>query len=152
MILRGCENPRNLRRSEGDKKLGKIVWVFSSYDKKRWKWDDVYQPMGFLTIDTPSFSPPTSPLYLRTPTVAHKLCTAMPWSSKSWDALGDHDHANVEAIIERVWINTGRSWWNELGDALGGRNRVSSEMQLEAIIVQTRTVIGEHRRCTWKPW
>jgi len=37
MILPGVEDPRNLRQSELDQKLGKIECVFSLYDKMRWK-------------------------------------------------------------------------------------------------------------------
>ena len=45
MILPGREDPRScvdLVQSEWDQKLGKIEREFSLYDKRRWKWDDVY--------------------------------------------------------------------------------------------------------------
>jgi len=47
----------------------------------------------------------------------------LTWRSKSsefGDALGGHDHANLEVVIERVWKCTWRPRWSEFGDALGG--------------------------------
>jgi len=39
-----------------------------------------------------------------------------------------------EAVIERVWRCTWRARLSELTDALGGRDRVSLDMHLEAEI------------------
>jgi len=50
----------------------------------------------------------------------------------------------LEAMIERVWRCTGKPWSSEFGDALGGRDRVNSEMHLEAMREQVW-------RCTWRP-
>jgi len=81
MILHGREDPRNcmdLRKSEWDQKFGKIECEFSLYDKRRWKWDDVYLLRGLPNIYSPSLCPPPLPLYLRTTAVAPWRCT---WSS-----------------------------------------------------------------------
>jgi len=37
---------------------------------------------------------------------------------------------HLEAMIVRAW----RPYWREIGDALGGRDRASLEMDLEAVI------------------
>jgi len=37
-----------------------------------------------------------------------------------------------EAMIERVWRCTSRPRWSDLRDALGGRDRASLDMHLEA--------------------
>ena len=44
---------------------------------------------------------------------------------------------NLEAVIERVWRCTCRMRLSELRDALGGRDRASFEMHLEAMIMRT---------------
>jgi len=44
---------------------------------------------------------------------------------------------HLEALIERVWRCTWRLRSSELRDALGGWDRASFEMHLEAIIVRT---------------
>ena len=41
---------------------------------------------------------------------------------------------HLEAVIERVWTCTWRLRWSELRDALGGRDRASLNMHLEAEI------------------
>jgi hypothetical protein len=41
----------------------------------------------------------------------------------------------LEAVIERVWRCTWRPRLSELRDAIGGRDRASWEMSLEAEIV-----------------
>ena len=81
MILAGHENPRNcvdLGQSEWDQKLGKIECQFALYDKRRWKWDDVYLLQGLPNIYSPSLCPPSLPLYLRPTAVAPWRYT---WSS-----------------------------------------------------------------------
>jgi len=47
-------------------------------------------------------------------------------------ALGGHDLANSQAVIERVWRYTWRPQSSEFGDALGGRDPLSLEMHWEA--------------------
>jgi len=82
--------------------------------------------------------------------------------------------------IEWTQRYTPRPWSSELGDALGGRDRVNSEMHLEAMIERVwwctwrprwshlRDELGGHdraslemhleaviewtERCTWRPW
>ena len=54
-------------------------------------------------------------------------------------ALGGCDRANLEALMERVWRYSWRPRSREFGDKLGGRDRVSLEMHLEAVIEQLRT-------------
>jgi len=75
---RNYVDPRNLGQSEWDQKLGKIECEFSLYDKRRWKWDDIYLLQGLPNIYSPSLCPPPLPLYLRTTAVAPWRCT---WSS-----------------------------------------------------------------------
>jgi len=60
-------------------------------------------------------------------------------------ALGGHDCANFQAVIERVWRYTWRLQSSECGDALGGHDRSSLEMHWEADMEWTQ-------RCTWRPW
>jgi len=91
-------------------------------------------------------------------------CTPGSWSSDLGDALGGHDHAKLQAVIERVWRYTQRPWSSQLRDALPNRNQVSLEMDLEAMIVGTRrpwssesretlgAVIERVWRFTWEPW
>ena len=57
-----CVDPRNLGQSEWDQKLEKIECEFSLYDKRRWKWDDVYLLRGLQNIYSPSLCPPPLPL------------------------------------------------------------------------------------------
>ena len=40
------------------------------------------------------------------------------------DALGGHDRANMETLMEQVWRCTRRPGSSEFGLAHGGRNRV----------------------------
>ena len=86
----------------------------------------------------------------------------------------------LHPVVARVWRCTGRLWWSDFGDALGGRDGVNSEMHLEAVIDRVwrctvRPRWGELRdalggrdraslemhweakvkwtqRCTWRPW
>jgi len=41
---------------------------------------------------------------------------------------------HLVTVIERVWRSTWRPRWSEWGAALGGRDRASLEMHLEAEI------------------
>ena len=75
---RRCVDPRNLGKNEWGQKLGLIEWVFSLYDKMRWKWDAVYLPQGLPNIYSASLIPPPLPLYLRTPTAASERYTWKP--------------------------------------------------------------------------
>ena len=43
---------------------------------------------------------------------------------------------HLEAVIERMWRCTLRPGSSEFGHALGGQDRVNSEMPLEAIIAE----------------
>jgi len=116
MILPSREDPQNLGQSEWDQKLGKIECEFSLYDKRRWKWDDVYLLRGLLNIYSPSLCPPPLPLYLRTTAVAPWRCT---WSS----VFGMHLETEIECT-QRCTLRPGSS---EFGDALGGRGLINSE-------------------------
>jgi len=172
MILPGredscnCMDPRNFGQREWDQKLGKIECEVSLYDKRRWKWDDVYLLRGLPNIYSPSLCPPQLPLYLRTTAVAPwwctwssmfemhleteiestQRCTWRPESSELGDALGGHDCANWQAVVERVWRYTWRPrsseirrctcrpWLIEFRDALWGCDQASLEMHLQAMI------------------
>jgi len=133
MILPGCEDPRNLGQSEWDQKLGKIECKFSLYDKRRWKWDDVYLLRGPPNIYSPSLCPPLLPLYLRTTAVTPWRCT--------WSSLFE---MHLETEIEWTQRCTLRLGSSEFVDALGGRGRVSSVMHFEAVIERVWS-------CTWTP-
>jgi len=134
MILRGVEDPRNcadrwnLGQSEWDHKLGKIECVLSLYDKMRWKWDNVYLLQGLPNIYSPWLCPPLLPLFLSPYTPRHSL------------------KMYFEAVIERVWRSTWRLRSSELRDALGGRDRASFEMHLEAMLSELRDALGS----TWR--
>ena len=117
-IVPSSEDPRNLGKSKCDQSLGKIVCVFSLYDKMRWKWDAVYLPRGLPNIYSTSLIPPPLPLYLRTPTVAPKRYTWRLWSIQWGDVLWGCDRASLEmqlqAMNERDWRSTWRwSIWRE---------------------------------------
>jgi len=138
MILPGHEDPRNcvdLGQREWDQQLGKIECEFSLYDKRRWKWDDVYQLQGLLNIYYPSLCPPPLPLYFRTTAVTLWRCT---WSS----VLEMHLETEIEWTQRCTWRPrsselrwcTWRPWSIELGDALWGCDRGSLEMHLQAMI------------------
>jgi len=150
---RKCVDPRNLGLSDWDQKLGKMECQFSSYDKRRWKWDDVYLLRGLPNIYSPSLGPPPWFLCLRTTAVAPwrytwssmfemhleteikwtQRCTWRPWLSEFGDALRGHDHANLQAVIERVWRFIWRRWSSDFGGALGRRDRVILEIHLQAM-------------------
>jgi len=49
-------------------------------------------------------------------------------------ARAGHDRANLQALIERVCRYTCRLWLSEFGDGVGGCDRASLEIQLEAVI------------------
>jgi len=66
-------------------------------------------------------------------------CTWRRRLSELRDALWGSNRATLEAMI--VW--TRRLWWNEFGDALEGRDWVTWEMNLEAVIERLR-------RYTWR--
>jgi len=140
IILPGCEDPRNcvdtrnLGRSKWDQKLGKIECEFSLYDKRRWKWDDVYVLRGLPNIYSPSLCPPPLPLDLCTTAVA-------PWRW-IWSSVFE---MHLETEIEWTQRCTWRPWLSKLGYALGDWDRVNSEMHLEARIQRVW-------RCTWRPW
>jgi len=149
MILPGREDPRNcvyLVQSEWDQKVGQIEREFSLYDKRRWKWDDVYLLRGLPNIYSPSLCPPPLPLCLRTTAAAPWRCT---WSSELRDILRGRDRASLEmhleAVIERIWRYTWRQWSSELRDALRDPDRASLEMDLESVIERVW-------RYTWRPW
>jgi len=59
--------------------------------------------------------------------------TFRPKSSEFGDALGGHDRANFQAVIQQVWRYTCRPRSSEFGDALGGRDRASLDKYLEAV-------------------
>jgi len=154
-------DPWNLRQCEWGQKLGKIECEFSLYDKRRWKWDDVYLLWGLPNIYSPSLCPPPLPLYLLTTAVVPSRCTGSSvfemhlvmeiegtqrctprsWPSEFGDAIGGHARANLQPVIERVWRYTRRPGLSEFGDALGGH---------DAAILQA--VIEQVWRYTWRPW
>ena len=140
MILHGREDPRNcmdLGKSEWDQKFGKIECEFSLYDKRRWKWDDVYLLRGLPNIYSPSLCPPPIPLYLHTPAVAHWRCTWRPWSSVFGDTPGDWDRVNsemhLEAGIEWTQRCTWKPWSSDFGDALGGHDHANLQAVIERV-------------------
>jgi hypothetical protein len=47
-------------------------------------------------------------IHLKTVIERVRRCTWRPRSSEFGDALGGHDRASLEAVIERVWTSTGR--------------------------------------------
>jgi hypothetical protein len=110
-----CSSMKSCGPSEWDRNLGKIECEFSLYDTRRWKWDDVYLLKGLPNIYSPSLCPLSLPLYLSTPAIAPQTCTWRLWSSKIGDALGGHDRANLEALIERVMTYPWSLWLSEFG-------------------------------------
>ena len=60
-------------------------------------------------------------------------CIWRPWSCECCDALGGHNYANCEAIIEWVW------WcmWSIAFCELAEHNRANSDIPLEAVIVRS---------------
>jgi len=149
MILPGREDPRNcvdLGQSEWDQKLRKIECEFSLYDKRRWKWDDVYLLRGLPNIDSPSLCPPPLPLYLRTTAVAPWRCT---WSSVF--------EMHLETEIEWTQRWTWRPGSSEFGDALGGWDRMNSEDALggrdqSSLEMHSEAVTERVWRCTCRLW
>jgi len=69
------------------------------------------------------------------------MCTCRPWSCE----LQGHNRASLEMHKEAMIVQSWRPWSSESGDTLGGRDWVSSEMHLEAVI--ERVWIW-----TWRPW
>jgi hypothetical protein len=169
--LSNCVNAHS-GQSEWDKKVWKIECVFSSYDKMRWKWDDVYLLQGLPNIYSPSRYPPPLPVHFPTPAVAPSRCTLRLCSSEFWDALGGCDNATLEAVIECIWRFPCMQWSSEHRDALGDRDRARLEIHLDAMIVGTWrpsyckfagrnhasleihlvVVIDRVWRGTWRPW
>jgi len=149
MILPGREDPRNcvdLGKSEWDQKLGKIECEFSLYDKRRWKWNDVYQLRGLPNIYSLSLGPPPSPLDLRTTTVAPWRCT--------WSSLFE---IHLETEIEWTQRCTWRPGTSEFGDALGGRDWVKLEDGLggwdrSSLEMHSDAVTERIWRCTCRLW
>jgi len=62
--------------------------------------------------------------------------TCWPRSREFGDVFGHRDRVTQSC--------TWRPWWSEVGEALGGRDRLKSEMHLEAVIERVW-------RCTWRP-
>jgi len=63
---------------------------------------------------------------------------------------------HLEAVIERVWRRIWRPRSSNSRDALGGGDRVSLEMHLEAEIklnseMHLEAAIERVWRCTWRP-
>jgi len=152
MILPGREDPRNcmdLGQSEWDQKFGKIECEFSLYDKRRWKWDDVYLLQGLPNIYSPSLCPPPLPLYLRITAVAPWRCT---WSS----VFGMLLETVIEWTQRCTWRPrsselrrcTWRPWSIEFRDALWGCDLASLEMHLQAMI--ERDWRSTWRRSIWR--
>jgi len=98
---RNCADPRNLGQSEWDQKLGKTECEFSLYDRRRWKWDNVYLLRGLPNIYSPSLCPPPLPLYLW-------ICTWRLRSGELRDALGDCDRASLEMHLKAMLVRTWR--------------------------------------------
>jgi len=61
------------------------------------------------------------------------------------DAHGDDHCGNFETVIERLCQITRMLWLSDFGDAVGGRDRVNSEMHMEPAI----NPVGIY---TWRPW
>jgi len=73
-----------------------------------------------------------------------------------WRSRSSSSEIHLEAVMERVWRCTWRRWSSELRDALGGRNRASLEMHLEAKIklnsdMHLEAVIKRVWRSTCRP-
>jgi len=141
-----CIHPRNLGQSEWDQKLWKIECECCLYDKRRWKWDDVYLLRGLPNIYSPSLCPPPLPLYLRTNAVASwrstwakmfemHLETEIEWTQRCTWRLGSSEFG--DALGGRGWVDS--------EDALGGRDRSSLEMRSEAVTERVW-------RCTCRLW
>jgi len=129
MILPGredwpnCVDPRNLRQSEWNPKLGKIECEFSMYDKRGWKWDNAYLLRGLPNIYSPLLCPPWLPLYLRTTAVGRSRCIRS-------SVFQMHLESEIEWTEGCTWM----PWLSEFGYALGDWDWVNSEMHLEARI------------------
>jgi len=159
---RNCADPWNLGKSEWDQKLGKIEFVFSLYDKMRWKWDAVNHstpgsPEHILRVTHSTSVTPVFPyshcrpltIYLEAEIEWTERCTWRPWSIKFGDSLGGRGRVNsdmhFEGVIERVWRCNWRSRLSEVRDTLRGRDWASLDMQLESVIEWTQ-------RCTLRLW
>jgi hypothetical protein len=118
MIVPNREDPRNLRKSGWDQKLGKIECVFSSYDKMRW-----------------CLSTPGSPKYI--PRVAHYTSIAIvsPYTHRRCRII------YLEVVIERVWRCIWRAGSSKPRDIFWGHGRTSFEMQFVADNGWTQTCV-----------
>jgi len=59
-------------------------------------------------------------------------------SHGSRDGLGNHRNDNLEINLEAMIVQTGRPWFYQFGDTLGGRERRSLQMHFEGMINQDR--------------
>jgi len=103
MMLPGSENPGicvDLGQSDWDQKLGKIECELSLYDKRRWKWDDVYLLRDLPNKYSPSLCPPLLPLHPCTTGVA-------PWRS-TWSSVFKM-HLDTEIEWTQRWTFRPRS-------------------------------------------
>jgi len=76
--LWGSTPLRGSTQSRTERVRPKVECEFSLYDKRRWRWDDVYPLRGLPNIYSLSLCPPLLPRYLRTTAVTPGKCT---WSS-----------------------------------------------------------------------
>jgi len=177
MILPGVEDPRNLRQSEWDLKLGKIDEM-----EVRWCLSTLGSAEYILPVAQSTSVTPVSPytrrrsLKMYWEAVIKRVwrCFWTPRSSELRDALGCRDRASLEMHLETEieWtqrcirgrdraslekhLETEIEWtqrwtWmqrsSEFGDALGDRERVNSEMHLEAVIERVwRYALGGRNR------
>ena len=78
-----------------------------------------------------------------------RICTPRPSVHFRYPCITIHPASLMTDVLGRgdrvSWRCTLRPWSSELGDALGGLDRVNSEMHLE-------TVMGRVWRCTGRPW
>ena len=96
-------------------------------------------------------------MHLETEIEWTQRCTWRPGSREFKDALGGHDRANMQAVIERVWRYTWMPWSSECGDALGGEDRVNSEDALggrdrSSLEMHFEAVTERVWRCSCRLW
>jgi len=123
----------------------------------RYPWISVFPPLLIHDVleggDWASLE-----MHLKAVTERVWRCNWRQWSCKFRDAPGGRDRVNLKAVIESIWEDTCRPWSSTPRDALrdcnrssldictcrpwsydlGGRDRVSWEIHLEAKIVRTR--------------